>query len=581
MLLELRVSQLALVDEVMLRLQPGMTVLTGETGAGKSLIAGAFSLLCGKSGDKDLIRHGEELAYVEGVFDLSDKRETRDELSRAGIRISSDGILVLRRELRRQGRSRVLINGLVSSLALLERIGPLLLAVQSQDQQRELDSSTYARRFLDSQLDCEELLTEMKECWREFRIRRDAFSERRREELLAAEQLDLWKYQHDELNKANLRLGEEEELTESLTLLRHATALQAGAAKTWEFLSGGEAASKARIGECLAILKPLTDKSHKLAAIYKTLLSAEEAIADAAVELNRFLDGLELDPANLDEMESRKALYDELQRKYNLDTENLIRQEQILAGRIARQEEATADLRDLGKKLAIAQHKLESCSESLHLKRVEGATSVAAAVTTRIRPLALPALELEFRVTLREDPNSPVRIAGKPCRINADGGDEVELLVRTNPGERMGPVGQIASGGERSRIHLGLSVQYQRRPSRPLMLFDEIDTGLGMDAAVPVATLLHELSLLGQVVCITHLPTIAVYGNQHLFVTKEVQAGRTLATVRQLPESERITEIARLLGGEGWGRGDWDSQRSYAQDLLKTGKLTRSAESGE
>jgi DNA repair protein RecN (Recombination protein N) len=580
MLLELRIGQLALVDEIVLPLGPGLTVLTGETGAGTSLIAGAMSLLCGGKAEKDWVRLGEETAYVEGVFDLSDAGEMRVALAQAGIRIGSDGILVLRRELRRQGRSRVLINGLVSSLTLLERVGPLLLSVQSQDQQRELDDPEFARRFLDEQLGCADLLHDMRDRWQEYRDRRDALAERRHEEFLATEQLDIWKYQFDELHQADLCLGEEEELAESLALLRHASALQEGAARAWQLLSEGQAPVRERLGECIASLLPLADKSRKLTDILQGLQAAQESVTDAAAELNRFLDVLDLDPAGLEEMEARKALFEELRRKYQRDTVGLLNLHDDLRIRIARQESAAGDLLSLVDEVATAQKKLERSALRLHEQRIAGAAAVGAVVLAKIRPLALPDLALEFRISPLEDPEGPVGVDGTPCRVTRHGCDRVELYVRTNPGESMDRVGRIASGGERSRIHLGLTAARRGENTASLLLLDEIDAGLGMDSAAPVAVLLHELAARGQVLCITHLATMAVHGAAHLKVVKEARSGRTLLRVSRLQGGERVDEVARLLGGESSMAGDWDSQFAYAVELLKTGKMANFAEDG-
>jgi len=457
MLLELRVGHLALVEEITISLSPGLTVLTGETGAGKSLIAGALILLSGGKADKGLVRQGEDEAFVEGVFDLGGEPAIRRELKKTGIHLAHDNILVLRRELRLQGRSRILINGLISSLALLERIGSLLLTVQSQDQQRELSDPDFARAFLDAQLGNEELLGAMRHCWEDFHNCQEALAERMQEEELAKEQLDLWRYQHEELVRASLRLGEEEELNEALALKRHASSLKEGAARTAHLLSEDDDPVREKLGRSIAALQPLAGKSRQLEGILRSLQEAESIVSDAASELSRFLDDRDLDPVGLDELEFRKTLYEELHRKYRRNTLELQQLQELLAERIARQESAASDLHALTLELSAARARMSEVAESLNSRRTAGAEATATAARAKIQQLALPSLELEFRVSLLENHAGDVEVSGRTCQVTPQGCDRVELWIRTNPGERMGPVDSIASGGERSRIHLGLT----------------------------------------------------------------------------------------------------------------------------
>jgi DNA repair protein RecN (Recombination protein N) len=577
MLIELRISRLALVEEIVVPLGPGLTVLTGETGAGKSLIAGALALLCGRHAPKELVREGEELAYVEGVFDLSAEPDHQRVMSRLGVRVGADGILVLRRELRRQGRGRVLINGLVSSLALLEQIGPRLLCIQSQDQQRELADAGFARDLLDSQLGCGPLREDLRAALADYRDLAAVLAERRREEEAAQQQMEMWSYQYEELRRADLRADEEQQLKEDLTIMRHAGALQEGSALALQHLAEGENSARERLGAAMASLHSLADKSQKLHGIYDTLTFAEEQLAEATAALNRFLDAMDLDAVELEELEARKALYEELRRKYRQDAAGLIAMRDSLQLRISRHDAASADLDEYAQRLETARLKLEKAAGKLHRKRVSGAAEISAAAEACIRPLALPALELQFKVQLMADPQGAVTIEGGACHVGADGPDRIELHIRTNPGERMGPAGPIASGGERSRIHLGLTALQRIESERPLLLFDEIDAGLGMDAARPVARLLRELATDGQVLCITHLPTMAVHCDAHLKVEKHTARGRTLLRVVPLTAQEKVDEVARLLGGEGWGEGDQVAQRSYAIELLHQGERERLA----
>ncbi|HPF69593.1 MAG TPA: hypothetical protein PLQ13_02890 [Candidatus Krumholzibacteria bacterium] len=573
MLRQLRVGNVALAADVAVSLDEGLTVLTGETGAGKSMIAGALGLLAGGRADRDLIRSGEDEAFVEGVFDLADHPEVRAACEQAGLRVGDDAMLVLRRELRREGRGRVLINGLVSSQALLEEIGGRLVAVQSQDQQRRLALPSFACDLLDGALDLAgpraTLVRELAE-WRELEAE---LAERRREEAFARQQLDMWSWQARELDQARLDPDEPGRLAERIAVGRGARGLTEAAGFARDALAEGSECAAERLGAAAARLERVAGTSARLDEVLRLVLDAQAAAEDAARGLERFLDNADLDPARLDEMEERQALYDELQRKYRRDVPGLVALRDDLAGRIARQDGAEADLAELGRRCDAARARVEALCLDLRKRRQAGAKAVAARAAERIRPLSLPDLELAFRIEPALDAEGELAVAGKRCRVTGRGADRVVLEVRTNRGEAAGDVARIASGGERSRIYLGLVAQGLGDGDRPVQLFDEIDAGLGLEGAVPVAGLLQELARRGQVLCITHMPTVAARGRHHLKVAKAARGDRTAVVVERLEGEARLQEVARLLGGDG--AGDAAGRLAYAAELLGPAQVRR------
>ena len=347
MLRQLRVGNLALAADVAVPFAEGLTVMTGETGAGKSLIAGALALLTGGRAEKDLIRGGEELAYVEGVFDLADHPQALAAAERAGLRVGQDGVLVLRRELRRESRGRVLINGLVSSLALLEEIGGRLIAVQSQDQQRRLGLPSFAADFLDGALDLGALRTALAAALERWRLLEAELAERRQEEAFAGQQLDMWQWQHRELEGAGLDAAEEAALAEQIAVGRGARGLLEAAGAARQELAEGQVNAAQLLGAAARRLERVAGTSGRLDEVLRQVLDAQAAAEDAARGLERFLDSAELDPARLDELEERKALYEELQRKYRRDVAGLVVLQEDLRERIARQASAGSDLAEL------------------------------------------------------------------------------------------------------------------------------------------------------------------------------------------------------------------------------------------
>ena len=567
MLRHLRVGNLAVAADVSLDFGPGLTMLTGETGAGKSLIAGAMALLAGGKADKDAVRQGEDLAFVEGVFDLTAQPDLREDIAQAGLRLAEDGILVLRREIRREGRGRVLINGLLSSLALLEDFGGRLLAVQSQDQQRELMRPHFALDFLDRVLDLEPLRARVGRELATWRASVRELEARRQEADFARQQLEMWEYQHRELSEAALDPTEEAALREQLALGRGARGLLEAVAGARDELVDGEPSAVELLGSAAARLAHAAEASPRLAEIHQQLVAAQDLAGEAARDLERFLTGVEVDPARLDELETRQSLYDELARKYGRDTAGLLEFQEDLGERIARHQAADDELTALTERCAADQVALGEVCADIRRRRREGAVGVARRAEELIRPLALPDLEMSFEILPDLDDNgSPVD--GESCRITARGADSARLIIRTNPGEAAGELSRTASGGERSRLYLGLTVLARRsQHETPLQLFDEVDAGLGMDHAVAVAGLLSEVAADSQVLCITHMPTVAALGHRHLRVVKRTRDGRTDLVVEEVRGEERVTEVARLLGGEK--AGDPVRQSDYARELLR------------
>ncbi len=568
MLTALRVGNLALVEELEFHPGPGLTMLTGETGAGKSLIAGALALLAGGKAQKGQVRRGAPMAYVEGVFDLEDEPGLLRELAEAGVRMGADQVLVLRRELRDEGRGRTLINGLVSSLALLETFGARLLSIQSQDQQRQLARSAFAGEFLDRAAGLESDLQEMANRLAEHQDLQREMAGRRQEVDFARQQMEMWQYQYRELTEAGLDEGEFRALGEQIALGRGSRHLLEAAASCRSSLDEGDWNAVSLLGSAESALAPLADRSESLSAVLGMIRDAAAQAREAATDLERFFDRIELDPARLDELEERDALYRELMRKYAVDVAGLVRLQGDLAERIRRQKCADDDLRALEDRLSVARERVQKQAESLHRRRCEAAPELARRAVAVIRPLALPELDLKFEVEPARSPAGWIELDDVACEVGPRGASRVRLLVKTNRGESFGEAGRIASGGEKSRIHLGLSVVDTPENAKPLLLFDEIDAGLGADNAVPVADLLANLGRRGQVLCITHLPTVAIRGDEHWRVTKAIRGDRTALRMEHIEGEERIRETARLLGGEAIDAIGSESQIDYARQLL-------------
>jgi DNA repair protein RecN (Recombination protein N) len=570
MLKELRIRQLGLADDLMITPGSGLTMLTGETGAGKSMIAGALSLLLGKRADRDLVREGAARAIVEGVFDLNGRPDILGRLDEMGLEAGDDDLLLLRREISAEGRGRVMINGRISSLPVLEAVAAILISVQSQNQQTELLAPEFPLNILDDLLECIEQREALQAIWKRWRQAGEALAEARRAAETAAEQFDIWQYQHQELVAAGLEPDEEPRLRETLAVARHAEVIRRESTTAYEALVGGEHDCRSSLGRALSSLKRITGKSQNIDDVEHSLQGLESVLSDAAQQLERLLDAQDADPQTLQELEDRLALYEDLQRKYRQDISGLCLYRDMLGERLKKQENSTSHIRDLSNSRDALAVELRAAAEALHIRRSEGAEAVAALAESMIRPLALPNLEISFSVTLLPPDEDALQIAGTAAAVHGNGADRVDLMVRTNRGERLGSIGDIASGGELSRIYLGLLSLLRQKSAPPVLLLDEADSGLGNDAALPIGQLLRQLAVDGQVICITHLPAMAAHGDKHWQVGKSMIDERTVLKVTELNREQRIRELARMLGGTEAAHADPQAQIKYASDLLMT-----------
>ncbi|MCP4145083.1 MAG: AAA family ATPase [bacterium] len=570
MLLELRISNLAIVDDLSISFAEGLTVITGETGAGKSIIAGGLSLLLGAAVTKEFVRHGESEAYVEAIFEVQEIDSRYEQIKRKGIRIDSDGIIVLRREIRREGRGRVLINGLISSLSIMSDIASLLISVQSQDQKRELGDKHFALNFLDQVLNLYKLRKQHAVLWKDWRESKRRLNSRITEDELLLEHLEYISYQCQELTEAGLEVGEEEQLADQLKLIRNLASVTTASAKCSSILDNSDPSVRQLLASAISALPAADAADRKLNDIRDLMISADSELSEASILLNSFQDSLPADTALHDELESRESLYLELKRKYNLDTAGLIDLKNELQVKIDAHKTASSDISQLESNCDSALKLLKECSRELHDKRASGCEKVADKATLIIQKLDLPDFHMKFDINYLTSDDYDFALDGYPVVANEHGVDNVGLSVCTNSGEKYGKVADISSGGEQSRIFLGLlSLQNNDNYSQTLLL-DEADAGLGLDSAQCVARLLKSLSVNGQVICITHLPTMAVAGDYHLQVEKVELADRKVVSVTQVSGDDRVVEVARLLGGQKVTDSEGKSQFKYAEDLLSS-----------
>jgi len=536
MLRELRIRNFALIDELSLELAPGLNVLTGETGAGKSIIVGALSLLLGERASADVVRAGADRATVEGVFDVEQRDDLAALLDERGIE-ADDGVLVLKREVALEGRNRAWVNGSPATAGVLGEIGRALVDLHGQHEHQTLLKRDEQRAILDAYAGTEDLVAEVGAAYRTLQqVRREieTLEARRRD---AAQRADFLRFQAEEIEGAKLRPGEEEELEAEARRLSHAEELMALAGALEQAFGAEGDSLVSQLGALNRSVDQLLRIDPSQAPVRELYDAAFYALEELGERMAEYAAGIEHDPARLDEIRRRQDLLFRLKTKYGPTLEDV-----IAVGERAR---AELDLIDgAGWEVSALQKREAEASEAM--------TRLAGELTER-RTRAMAELSREITAVLPELGMAGGRftVAVLPLAApGAAGAEEVEFRVALNRGYEPRPLAQVASGGEMSRVMLALKTVLARLDSVPTLVFDEVDAGIGGRVALQVGEKMREVAGSHQVFAITHLPQIASRAHAHLLVQKADRGGITTTAVRALDADERVAEIARMLGGD-------------------------------
>ncbi|HWW23369.1 MAG TPA: DNA repair protein RecN [Edaphobacter sp.] len=542
MLLELRAENYAVIDRAVATFGTGLNLLTGETGAGKSILIDALALLLGGKASSDVVRHGAEKAVVGCVFELTPGAEKI--LEENGIDSESDHIL-LRREILANGKGRVFVNNQPATVGVLRQLAPELALVHAQNETMGSFDQTQQRILLD----------------RFGEISNDAVAEAfavwkattgKLEELQADEQdrlrmADLWRFQSKEIEQAALVAEDEDlQLEAEKRVLANAEKLYTAAMSAHEVLYEAENSAESTLGAALKNLEELARYDTRFQEPAQQLAAAKAIVEDVDAEVRDFADNINAAPGRLEEIEDRLAALDRLKRKYGQTLAEMIAFGAEAARKLSEVENRDALLAELKAKEAQDASAYQAAATKLTVARAEAAKKLEKLAEAQINDLAM-STKFKIRVTMEQTQAS----------WTAHGWDEVECLIATNAGEPLKPLHEIASGGEMSRVMLALKVTVEEGASGKkkktvlprTLVFDEIDIGIGGRAAEAVGRKLKTLSKGQQVLCITHLPQIAAFGDQHFLIEKTEKRGRTQTDVRLMEEAERTQEIARMLSG--------------------------------
>jgi DNA repair protein RecN (Recombination protein N) len=556
----LRINNIALISSLDLELGPGLTLLTGETGAGKSILIDALGLLLGDRAPTDLIRSGEERATVEGVLECS---EARAFLEAKGLPGDGDEIVV-RREIQAAGKGRATLNGALVPVSVLRELAPHLAAIHGQNEpQGLLDPETH----LDL-LDHHAGLTGREtvgETYRRLRAVEASLETLRRDKGEVERRREMLEYQAGEIEKAGLGAGEEEALRREKVLQANAGRLATLAGEAYGLLYEAEDAVVTRLGQVYRRIEELAGIDPAFAPHLEARAAVAAQVEDLAIFLRDYREELNVSPGRLDEIESRLALIERLKRKYGATIEDVL----AFAGSCRRElgEMGTPEgqERRLEQERAALATRYFDLAQQLSLKRRAAAADLERKVQAE---LALLAME-KTRFQVRFEPERPPPDAEDTSAWSERGLETAEFLLSPNPGEELRPLARIASGGELSRILLALKSVANLDASGKTLVFDEVDAGIGGRVAEVVGRKLRSLASRHQVLCVTHLPQIASLADRHWAVRKRVQRGRTLTEVKALGPEERVEEIARMLGGETITEKARDHAREMVNQSLK------------
>jgi len=554
MLRTLRVRDLALIEELELVLEPGLNVITGETGAGKSILLQALDVALGGRPDADLVRTGAEEAAVEALF-ANVPVPARERLVGAGIP-AEDGEdeLLVRRVIARGGRTRAYVNGALGSLALLRELAPHLLRVYGQDEHQALRRVESHRELLDAVGGLGRTLEEMRARHGRLVAARQAIAAAHADTEAARERAEMLRAQAEELVRAALVPGEEEALGAERARLVHAERLAVLATGAEEGLYSGEGAVIEVLGRALVALREAAGLDASLEPVRALLESSLAELEEAGQSLGRYARELTPDASRLEAVEERLAQLARLKRKFAGTVEDLIRRRDELMAEVDSVAGGGEAMVELEAAAEAARRAAAEWAGRLSVERRRGARDLSRALVAELEALALTGARFEARFAESE---------GRA--LGPEGWDEVEFFLSTNPGEEPRSLARVASGGELSRIMLALKTLAAADERGATLIFDEVDAGIGGAVAEVVGRKLRQLGRSRQVLCITHLPLIAAFAEHHVVVTKKVEKERTVSTARPLAPTERVAELARMLGGERLTH----EVREHAEQLLR------------
>ncbi|MDM8213532.1 DNA repair protein RecN [Enterococcus hirae] len=558
MLIALSIKNFAIISELSVHFESGMTTLTGETGAGKSIIIDALSLLTGGRGSVEYLRAGADKAVLEGLFSWSKTAEFAALCEELGI--EQDDELTIQRELFRSGKSVCRVNGHLITITNLKRLGAFLVDIQGQTEHQDLLQPEKHLGMLDALADpaWKQDLADYQRAYEEYRELEKKYRQKKAHEQDFAQRLDMLKFQIDEIENAHLVEGEEEQLSEERDRLANFQKIADAFAELQQFLSG-ENAVLDLVGQGMKTIDGIQQYDSHYQSIYEELSTAYYALEDALSQVDTQVDQLQMDPGRLEEIEGRLELIRQLERKYGATISEVIAYYQKISTEFADSRFLESTNEELGELLDTKKAAVLKIGNVLADDRHAGALVLAERLKSELTGLYMGNIQFE------------VRFAPAPEGIASYGLEQAEFYIATNVGEGLKPLAKVASGGELSRVLLALKTIFSKQQVETSIVFDEVDSGVSGRVAQGIANKIYAIGLASQVLCITHLPQVAAMADQQYLITKQASRGRTETTLTLLSGKRRVHEIARMLAGDTIT----ELTEEHAQELLALAEKTK------
>lgn len=563
MLREMSIRDFAIIQEIHLTFDHGFHVLTGETGAGKSILFDALSLVVGGRGSQDFVRHGAKKAEVEALFDLSDQPGIQTVLDQLGLSTNGEEHLLIRRDIAQNGKSTCRLNGQIVTLTMLKQVGEYLLDIHGQHEHQSLLQVEEHLKWLDA-FGGPELIQQREryqQIFAQYQTVRQELAQINSNEKKIAQQIDLLSFQKEEIAAARLTAGEDEELALEHSRLAHAEQIAQHASQAYEALYGDQRGAE-MLNQAVRDLEEIAQLDDSLQSVLEMVQSAYYQVEEAARQVGRYRDDVEFDPARLSQVEERIHVLDQLKRKYGETIEEILRHGEEAERELEELLNRDEHKQDLEQQLAELKEKLAAEADSLTGMRKQAADRLNRRVEAELGDLNMKGTRFEAAF-LDEGEHS----------YTPTGQDRVEFLIAPNQGEPLRPLVKIASGGELSRIMLALQTIFSDLDGVPTLIFDEVDTGVSGRAAQAIAEKIARLAQERQVLCVTHLPQVACMADVHFHIFKESDEVQTRTRVKLLTMEGRTMELARMLGGVEVTA----TTKTHALEMLQLAERTKAA----
>ena len=571
MINDLRIQNIGVIEDVSLEMSNGFTVLTGETGAGKTMILTAFQMIIGEKVDSSLVRANEKSALVEAFIKVPQDKELRQRLEELDVAIEDDGTQISR-TIAREGRGKIILGGRSVPSATLEEITQSSITIHGQGDQVLLNKTSFQRQLLDQFAGDEHLanLVKYQDLYSKYIETKKKLEELKKAGGQNALRIAQLQESVKELNDAQLEVDEEVSITERINLINNSEDIFESLALADKLLNGAEDGTTSvtsQLNQARKALDTAAAKSERISSLRDQISNLEIEVSTLARDVNRDLASLDRDPATIDKLESRRALIKKLLTKYGPTSKDALENIKKFTEELATIEDLPSAIESVEKEIQMQLSELAISAQKIHDSRVDSSTKISLAIEKELKSLSMPNADFKVRIETSEDQAGlKIKVDKNETHLHFDnyGVDQISFEFSANPGQPLRPISKVASGGEMSRIMLAIELVFSKSGASKTMIFDEVDAGIGGAAAIEVGKRLKALAKNHQIVVVTHLPQVAAFADKHLKVEKSASGNITTSSVIELNSGARVTEIARMMAGIQ----DSASALEHARELL-------------